>query len=260
MVFKRLFGLKQDQAPRRWHVPAGQRIYAIGDIHGRLDLLEQLLGKIEADDHARGPLETKLIFLGDLVDRGPESRGVVEKVMSLCAESANVSCLTGNHEELLLLAYGGDSRAAGLFNRVGGRETMMSYGVSASDYAEADLEALSVLVKQHIPNEHIDFLRACGDWVEVGDYLFVHAGIRPGNALEEQEISDLRWIRREFTDFKGAHSHMIIHGHTITEEVDVPGNRIGIDTGAYATGRLTAIGLEGEAQWFLETPPFLKPS
>jgi serine/threonine protein phosphatase 1 len=260
MVFKRLFGLKQNQPVRCWTIPAGQRVYAIGDIHGRLDLLIQILEKIEADDRARGPRDTKLIFLGDLVDRGPDSCGVVEKVMSLCADNPNVSCLVGNHEELLLLAYGGDRRAAGLFNRVGGRETMLSYGVSETDYQEADLETLSVLIKKHVPNDHIDFLRRCGDWVEAGDYLFVHAGIRPGNSLEEHETSDLRWIRREFTDHKGEHSHMIIHGHTITEEVDVPGNRIGIDTGAYATGRLTAIGLEGEERWFLETPPFLKPS
>jgi serine/threonine protein phosphatase 1 len=253
MVFKRLFGLKRDNQPRTWHAPEGQRIYAIGDVHGRLDLLNALLQQIDDDDHGRPGAETRLIFLGDLVDRGPDSRGVVERVMSLCAENSNVRCLAGNHEELLILTAEGDRRAAGLFNRVGGHETMLSYGVSDAAYKEADLETLSQMVAEHIPKDHIDFMRGFDDWIEAGDYLFVHAGIRPGNALEEQESSDLRWIRKEFTEHRGQHSHMIIHGHTITADVDAPGNRIGVDTGAYATGRLTAIGIEGDQHWFLQT-------
>ena len=97
----------------------------------------------------------------------------------------------------------------------------------------------------HIPESHIAFLKGADDWIVAGDYLFVHAGIRPGDAIEEQRTSDLRWIRREFTDFEGSHGMMVVHGHTITEDVEERVNRIGIDTGAYASGKLTALGLEG---------------
>lgn len=253
MVFKRLFGIKEKIPPRVWHAPEGQRIYAIGDIHGRRDLLDQLLGLIEADASARGPAHVRLILLGDLVDRGPDSRGVIERVMQLKAASPDVRLIAGNHEELLIRAWNGDRRSAGLFNRVGGKETMLSYGLSEAKYDSADLEELSDLIATHVPESHIAFLESADDWIVAGDYLFVHAGIRPGDAIEEQRTSDLRWIRREFTDFDGDHGMMVIHGHSITEEVDERDNRCGIDTGAYATNRLTAIGIEGTERWFLQT-------
>lgn len=253
MVFKRLFGLRQEAAPRQPRAPDGQRLYAIGDIHGRLDLLDRLLGLIEADDAGRGSAETQLIFLGDLVDRGPHSKGVVERVMQLAASSGNVRCIAGNHEEIISRTWGGDKRSAGLLNKVGGRETLLSYGVPAAQYDAADLHELVRLAHAHIPREHIAFFKSNHDWIEAGDYLFVHAGIRPGYAIAEQDISDLRWIRREFTDHEGDLGHVVIHGHTITEEVEERANRIGIDTGAFATGKLTAIGLEGNDRWFLQT-------
>lgn len=254
MVFKRLFGLKVEEAlPPPARAPEGRRIYAIGDIHGRRDLLDELLIRIEADNAARGPAQTQLIFLGDLVDRGPDSKGVIERVMHLKAATPDVKLISGNHEELLIRAWNGDRRSAGLFNRVGGRETMLSYGLDEEVYDHADLEELTILISQNVPEEHIEFLKGADDWIAAGDYLFVHAGIRPGEALEEQRTSDLRWIRREFTDYEGDHGLMVIHGHSITEEIDVKSNRIGIDTGAYATNRLTAIGLEGEDRWFLQT-------
>jgi serine/threonine protein phosphatase 1 len=253
MVFKRLFGLKRETTPRRWAAPIGQRIYAIGDIHGRRDLLDSLLEKIERDDCDRPRSDTKLIFLGDLVDRGADSKGVVERLMALRDASPDVRFLMGNHEELLILAYEGDRRATGLFNRVGGRETLLSYGISAEAYDEADLEQLSLLIADHIPASHIDFLRSFEDWIQAGDYLFVHAGIRPGYSIEEQEPSDIRWIRKEFTQNTDDHGVMVVHGHSIVEEIDVQANRIGIDTGAYATDRLTAIGIEGAETWFIQT-------
>jgi serine/threonine protein phosphatase 1 len=253
MVFKRLFGLKREATLRRWAAPIGQRIYAIGDIHGRCDLLNKLLAQIEADDLDREQSDTKLIFLGDLVDRGSDSKGVIERLMALRDASPNVRFLMGNHEELLILAYEGDRRATGLFNRVGGRETLLSYGMSTQAYDEADLDQLSGLIADHIPTSHIDFLRSFEDWILAGDYLFVHAGIRPGYSIEEQEPSDVRWIRREFTENNDDHGVMVIHGHSIVEEIDVQANRIGIDTGAYATGRLTAIGIEADERWFIQT-------
>lgn len=253
MVLKRLFGLKEEIPPRVWTAPEGQRIYAIGDIHGRLDLLDQLIVLIEEDNASRSRVRTQLIFLGDLCDRGPDSRGVIERVMQLASASADVRLIAGNHEELLIRARDGDRRSAGLFNRVGGRETMLSYGIAEADYDKADLDELAELITTHVPEDHIAFLRDADDWIVAGDYLFVHAGIRPGDAVEEQRISDLRWIRREFTDFEGDHGMMVIHGHTITEEIDAHDNRVGIDTGAYATGKLTAIGIEGAERWFLQT-------
>lgn len=253
MVLKRLFGRKEETPSRVWTAPEGQRIYAIGDIHGRLDLLDQLILKIEEDNAGRGRVRTQIIFLGDLCDRGPDSRGVIERVMQLALASSDVRLIAGNHEELLIRAWEGDRRSAGLINRVGGKETMLSYGVEEAKYDEADIDELLEIFVAHIPEDHIAFLKAADDWIIAGDYLFVHAGIRPGDAIEEQRTSDLRWIRREFTDYEGDHGVMVVHGHSITEEADIRANRVGIDTGAYATGKLTALGIEGTERWFLQT-------
>jgi serine/threonine protein phosphatase 1 len=253
MVWKRLFGIKTEIEPRAWSAPDGERIYAIGDIHGRLDLLNILLDKIDADDAMRPAAKTILIFLGDLVDRGPDSKGVVERLMMLKAANSDIGLISGNHEELLIRTWKGDKRSAGLFNRVGGKETLLSYGVDQAAYDAADLADLTELAAKHVPADHIEFLKSFDTHIEAGDYLFVHAGIRPGYAIEEQEASDLRWIRREFTEHEGDFGRMVVHGHTIVEEVDERPNRVGIDTGAFATGRLTAIGIEGSERWFLQT-------
>ena len=253
MVLKRFFGRSATAESKVFRAPAGQRLYAIGDIHGRLDLLEELIALIEADNEARDVAETRIIFLGDLVDRGPDSRGVVERLMQLVSSSDHVTCLKGNHEELLIRSWEGDRKTAAVFNRNGGRETMLSYGVSPDEYDSGDLGELVDLVGSHVPPNHIAFLEGLPEWVQAGDYVFVHAGIRPGVPLDEQKAADLRWIRGEFTEHRGDHGMMVIHGHTITEFADEQVNRIGIDTGAYATGRLTAIGLEGVARWFIST-------
>jgi serine/threonine protein phosphatase 1 len=253
LVFKRLFKSVTPAPPPAPAVPAGQRIYAIGDVHGCLSLLDQLLLEIEADHAARSKAEKHLIFLGDLMDRGPESRGVIERVMELCAASPNNRCIIGNHEELLIRAFEGDAKIVPTFHRAGGRETMISYGMSDDLYDELDSQQLAPLIANYVPQAHIDFLSGLEDWFQAGDYLFVHAGIRPGRALADQRQSDMRWIREEFTRHEGNHGFMVIHGHSITEFVDDQPNRIGIDTGAFATGKLTAIALEGEERWFLDT-------
>lgn len=253
MVFKRLFGRPEMAQPRLWRAPPGERIYAIGDIHGRLDLLDDLLARIDADDAERPEARTQLIFLGDLADRGPDSRGVIERLMALAEMRPGTRFIAGNHEELLILAWARDTRALGLFHRVGGRETMASYGVPYHLYDGATLEELGEIVAKAIPKPHIDFLGSFEDFVVAGDYVFVHAGLRPGFSIEEQVSSDLRWIRKDFTEHRGDFGSMVIHGHTITEQIDERVNRIGIDTGAYASGKLTAIGIEGDARWFLAT-------
>ena len=153
----------------------------------------------------------------------------------------------------MIRAWEGDRKAAGLFHRVGGRETLLSYGVTEIEYDACDLGDLADLIGKYVPVEHIAFLRKFVDQWQCGDYLFVHAGIRPGVPLDEQRDSDLRWIRREFLDDPRDHGVMVVHGHSITEAVDEQPNRIGIDTGAFASGKLTALGIEGTEKWVLST-------
>ncbi|KQM58834.1 MULTISPECIES: metallophosphoesterase family protein [unclassified Sphingomonas] len=249
MVFSKLFRRTAAPAPR---IADGHIVYAIGDIHGRLDCLEDLLARIDADP-GRGDRRVTLVFLGDLIDRGPDSRGVVERVMALCAASDDVHCLFGNHEELLLEAAEGARQALGIFNRAGGRETLLSYGVDDATYEREDLKGVQRLIREHVPADHLTFLRSLPDKIVIGDYVMVHAGLRPGVALEDQKASDLRWIRAPFLDHGGRFERFVIHGHTVTDEPDVRANRIGIDTGAYRTGRLTALVLEGDSRRYLTT-------
>jgi len=251
MVFKRIFAGRPSARAARPEVPEGQRIYAVGDIHGRLDLLNKVLEEIEADDEARAGAETTVVFLGDLVDRGPDSRGVIERLMALQADRPATRLLLGNHDEVFLKAASGDTKAMRFLTRIGGRETILSYGVSEEEYRSCDFEELARLFAARVPAEHVRFVSSFDDYVVVGDYLFVHAGIRPGLVVEEQSASDLRWIRRDFLEFRKSHSHMVVHGHSISEEAQLHKNRIGIDTGAFASGRLTALGLERESSWLL---------
>ncbi len=234
-------------------VPDDVRVYAIGDVHGCDELLGQLLDRIDADDAGRAPKRTILVFLGDLIDRGDRSAAVVDRVLRLTAGAREVRVLAGNHEELLLRTLSGDREAAKIFVRAGGRETVLSYGVAQADYDRADFDQLPDVIRAHMPSGHIAFLESLEDLIEVGDYAFVHAGIRPGVPLQEQKPEHLRWIRNGFLEHKLPHPRIIIHGHTITEAVDERPNRIGIDTGAYASGKLTAIGLEGGERWFIAT-------
>jgi serine/threonine protein phosphatase 1 len=234
-------------------VPEGCRVYAVGDIHGRLDLLENLLAQIEDDDRRREGAETTLIFLGDLVDRGPDSCGVVERLYRLREERPGTRFIAGNHEEVFLRAARGDVRATRFLVRIGGKPTIFSYGISEAEYSGLCFEALTDRLKTAVPQHHVTFLASFEDRMEIGDYLFVHAGMRPGVPIEEQSAEDLRWIRREFLDCAHDFGKVVVHGHTVTEEVEIRPNRIGIDTGAYESGRLTALALEGGDRWFLST-------
>jgi serine/threonine protein phosphatase 1 len=254
MPVKALLNLvRRTQTPAE-RVPAGMRVYAIGDIHGRLDLLDALLANIADDDTARGhSVETRFIFLGDLIDRGPESCGVVQRLLDFSRSGANARFLMGNHEQVFLRALSGDTRALRFLIRIGGRETLLSYGITEEDYRALDFDDLAVLAARKVSPEHLAFLAGFEKWIALGDYLFVHAGLKPGVTLEEQDHSDLCWIRDDFLQHRDSFGHMVVHGHSITEDIDVRSNRIGIDTGAFATGRLTAIGLEGGERWFLST-------
>lgn len=234
-------------------IPSGQRVYAVGDVHGCLDLLDQLLAAIDTDDAEREPAATTLIFLGDLVDRGPDSAGVVERVRQRAGAGVDVRLLLGNHEEIFLAALDGDPKALRLFCRVGGRETALSYGIAAEGYERTSYEDLAVLLADAVPPEHRVFLAGGTDMEVIGDYAFVHAGVNPGRTLEEQRGADLRWIRDPFLDHRKELEKVVVHGHTIADEVEFRPHRIGVDTGAYLSGRLSAVALEGDRTWTIDT-------
>lgn len=234
-----------------WTLPPGQRVYAIGDVHGRRDLFDALVAAIEADDAARGPAETTIILLGDLVDRGPESAGMLAAASALAARR-KVRIIAGNHEEMFLDSFDSDD-VLREFLRHGGRETILSYNVDPDHYRELTIPETRDLLHQVIPEADAAFMRSFEDRIVIGDYLFVHAGIKPQVPLTEQTPAITRWIRREFIEYRGDHGWCVVHGHTIMNDPSVTPNRIGIDTGAYMTGRLTALGLEGTQRWFLCT-------
>jgi serine/threonine protein phosphatase 1 len=232
-------------------LPAGERVYAIGDIHGRADLLRDLVAQIDADDSARGPARTTVILLGDLVDRGPDSAGVITLARDW-GKRRTVRILQGNHEEMFLASFD-DENVLRHFLRHGGRETLLSYPITFEEYQRTTLEELQVLMRERVAEADVDFMRTMEDLIQIGDYVFVHAGIRPGIPLESQNPADLRWIRAEFYDDPTPRDFAVVHGHTITPGPELHPHRIGIDTGAFSSGQLTAIGLEGTERWLLAT-------
>jgi serine/threonine protein phosphatase 1 len=250
MILSRLFSrpTKQTALPA---IPEGRRVYAIGDVHGCLSLFDRLLARIDADNEARHPADVTLILLGDLVDRGPDSAGVVERAIQLQDRGGDFRWLLGNHEEVFLKALSGDPAAMRYFVRIGGGPTIHSYGLDGDEYRGMAFDELAEAFPRLVPERHRRFLQSAEEKIAIGDYLFVHAGIRPGVGIEQQRSSDLRWIRDDFLDDGSDHGCVVVHGHTIFDEVQVRPNRIGIDTGAYATGRLTAVGLQGTERWFI---------
>ncbi|MGX7952784.1 metallophosphoesterase family protein [Tsuneonella sp. HG249] len=252
LVLDALRQLFRNAPPPSAHaVPKGARFYVVGDVHGRLDLFEALIDAIETDDRSSGPANTTIVLLGDLVDRGPDSAGVITRAIRWHRERS-VVLLAGNHEEMFLDSFE-DTGVLRHFLRHGGRQTILSYGIPRQDYDGASLEELQVMMRTAVPAEHIAFLAEAKDYLEAGDYLFVHAGIVPDVALEEQARHHLRWIRDPFLDHAAPHSHMVIHGHTITDGVEMRSNRIGIDTGAYRSGKLTALVLERTGRRVIQT-------
>jgi len=249
--FSSIFG-KHSAAPERPSVADGDRVYAIGDIHGRSDLLDRLFLQIIEDQAERPPATTRLIFLGDYVDRGPSSRQVIEKLMALGDGENDITFLMGNHEEMLLAALDGDMRALSMLDRLGGTETFLSYGIERERYERATGPERLALAREAVPEDHRIWIRDLADAYTNGNYLFVHAGIRPGVPLDQQSPSDLRWIRREFLDHKNQHEMFVVHGHSISTEIDERPNRLGIDTGAFQSGILTAVGLETDRRWFIQ--------
>jgi serine/threonine protein phosphatase 1 len=238
---------------RRAAIPAGQRVYAIGDVHGRLDLLVRLIQKIADEEGQRATADTKIILLGDLIDRGPYAAECVEYLLHVSVGIAAIACLMGNHEAVFLDILHGraDLHDSGWLT-FGGAETLQSYGFPdfARDLSGEDFKELAQRI---IPKEHVEFIKSLPLYASAGDYLFVHAGLRPAVPLAEQDPEDLLWIRGEFLKSRRSHGQVVVHGHTTVAEPELFANRIGIDTGAWRTGRLTALCLEGSDRWLLQT-------
>jgi serine/threonine protein phosphatase 1 len=245
-----LKNLGRDAPPRG---KAGARAYAVGDIHGRLDLLDPLLARIEADIAARPPKRSFIVFLGDLIDRGAESAGVVERLRVYRPRHARPVFLAGNHEEVLLQILAGGAEIIADWLKFGGAECAASYGVDVDRLRRMEeAQALEVL-RDAVPRAHVEFIESFGDTFSFGDYVFVHAGIRPGIPLEAQDRKDLRWIREPFLSDAKEHGFMVVHGHTIVPQAEERPNRIGIDTGAYRSNVLTALAVEDDRRWYLST-------
>jgi serine/threonine protein phosphatase 1 len=248
-LLSRLFGRKRTlEAPPS---TGGRLVYAIGDIHGRMDVLGPLVREIAIDAAATNPVDRPLlVLLGDYVDRGPESRQVVDLILRLQADSFfEVAPLKGNHEEALL-QFLDDPEFAPTWVEHGGGATLASYGVQPAATRSAPEAWLPVrdAFDKALSAAHRRFYQQLELVRVVGDYAFVHAGVRPGVPLEEQTERDMLWIRYDFLDDRGPFGKVIVHGHTPAEEPQMLKHRLGLDTGAYATGVLTAARLYGDEQ------------
>ena len=231
----------------------GERIYAIGDIHGRLDLMKDLLDRIEKHASSLPPTRSiHIVVLGDMVDRGPQSAEVLRYLHGVQQSTGRLIVLQGNHEELMLRALAGEPGMLRAWMRIGGTATLRSFGIEPPHRDDDQRAAVSDLLKK-IPSQLLDWVRNLPLTARSGDYLFCHAGIRPGVPLKRQKRADLLWIRDEFLEDPQDHGMMVVHGHSVSTDVEMRGNRIGIDTGAYRTGILTALYLEGEDRQIIST-------
>jgi serine/threonine protein phosphatase 1 len=246
-LWQRLFSSRN----RVFAIPKGIRVYAIGDIHGCDAELRALLDLIEADAR-KTQAECRLIFLGDYIDRGPASKDVVDRLFHIARQFRTI-CLRGNHEQMLL-DFLDDAKVLRTWSQMGGRETLLSYGVAAPSFDDerAFCETRDAFVRA-LPKNHLKFFQHLQFSTRLGDYFFVHAGIRPGVALEAQREQDMMWIRNIFLRSSNDFGAMIVHGHTPSEGPVCQANRMGLDTGAYATGRLTTAVLEGTSVRFMHT-------
>lgn len=248
---KGLLGRLLGQKAKPPSVPESLCVFAIGDIHGRVDLLDRLLERLwsaGADD-----MRHMLIFLGDYVDRGPASRQVIDRLLSLRRPGWDVIALRGNHDQMIL-NFLEQPEVYRAWREFGGAETLLSYGVRPPAFdREGELLRIHEEFRRALPDAHLRFLQSLPYWHVVGDYLFVHAGLRPGIALEDQAPEDLMWIRDDFLQSERTFPNVVVHGHTPSPRPVVAPGRICVDTGAYATGCLTAVRLEGDECIFLST-------
>ena len=247
-MLRRIFGKSKSKkspdspAPA---VPDGVQIYAIGDIHGRADLLEGVLSAIDHDREASNADRHIEVYLGDYVDRGPASRKVLDMLIERSAQSPNCIFLKGNHEQTVL-RFLDDPSILTTWRNHGGYEFLMSYGVTPPSLAdEAGCTRCRDDFRDVFPSAHLRFITQLHVSCQFGDYFFAHAGVRPGRTLDEQTEEDLLWIRGEFLESRENFGKVIVHGHTPVDEPEILTNRINLDTGAFATGRLSCLVLAG---------------
>lgn len=235
---------------RRPSLPPGVRIYAIGDIHGRIDLLDELFIRIETDIAAHPSISPAFVFLGDYIDRGASSRETINRLIAW-GEIYHSIFLKGNHE-LLLLQCLDDSRFFDRWMRLGGLQTMMSYDV-ATDLMRGDVDKLQQFLRSALPDTHLRFFRNLQGSFSCGDFFFAHAGVKPAIGLEQQREEDLLWIRKEFFSCNEDFGKIVVHGHTPALQIEVQSNRINIDTGAYATNCLTCLVIQDNVLSVIDT-------
>jgi serine/threonine protein phosphatase 1 len=248
LSFARMFSPEKRRAPS---LPEGLRVYAVGDIHGRLDLLRKLARRIESD-LKDAPTPAVTIFLGDYVDRGPDSAGVLDR-LARGDFPTEFLALRGNHEEVML-RFLEEPDILESWRNYGGLETLHSYGVDVVPAMRGmGYEAIRNSLLERLPRSHEQFLRATAHSTAFGDYFFCHAGARPGVPLDEQTPRDLLWIRDEFLEYRGGWDRVVVHGHTPVDEPELLASRINVDTGAFASSILTAVALEGSQRRILST-------
>lgn len=228
-------------------LPAQTRIYAVGDIHGRADLLAEIATRIDDDLHRRPIRYSAEVYLGDYIDRGPDSSRVIDLLATRLVENRAV-CLRGNHEAMLE-AFLQDPAALTEWLPLGARQTLASYGISGAEHQGPEILHRQLL--DRFPPAHDLFLQCLRNSYSCGDFFFVHAGIRPHVPIELQDAHDMMWIRDEFLNAVHSHDKYIVHGHTPVPHADIRSNRINIDTGAWRSGVLTCIAIEGDAIMFL---------
>lgn len=246
-----LFGRRSKA--KRASTPEGTVVYAVGDVHGYLNLLQRVEAQIRSDMASRRAERTVVVYLGDYVDRGPASKGVVEHLMTAPLPDCEIVHLSGNHEQWML-QFLSDASVGRAWMRNGGQETLHSYGVSVSPGADdAAMEAAQAAFAKALPASHRRFLEAMPLSHREGDYFFAHAGVRPGVPLEEQTPQCLTWIREEFLYSSADFGAVVVHGHTPSHTPEEHPNRIAIDTGAFMSGILTAVVLDGERRLFMHS-------
>ncbi|HTV28353.1 MAG TPA: metallophosphoesterase family protein [Xanthobacteraceae bacterium] len=246
-----VWALKSRRGKTKPRVPEGQRIYAVGDVHGRADLLLALLGRIDADLRAHPTAQPIQVFLGDYIDRGPDSRHVLDLLVWRKEEKTETVFLKGNHEAYACQVLN-DPSALAEWQQMGGTPTLLSYGLTPSSRSDPKKEEdIAIAFRQAFPAHHHRFVKGLALSFTCGDFFFAHAGVRPGVSLRLQRQEDLLWIRDDFLLHEDTFGKIVVHGHTPTTEPDIRPNRINIDTGAYATGRLTCLVLEADQMRFL---------
>ena len=237
--------LNRAKKKRARGLPEGIRIYAIGDVHGRADLLDRVLSRIDADIAARPIVRPIHILVGDYIDRGPRSREVLDMLIN-CSKGREMVFLRGNHD-VFVEDFLQNPSVLRNWSQIGGLETLMSYGLQPPINADAAVQKeLAQALNATLPNSHRGFLGRLVPSFTCGSYFFVHAGVRPGVPLSKQKEDDLLWIRDDFLLHEEDFGKVIVHGHTPVREVDIRPNRINVDTGAYVTGRLSCLVLEDD--------------